>query len=159
MMQLKAQIYAYRILARSQALPPGVAMAAQGKRPDGGSPQVPPPVTSSGSLPGAGAAPGTPYRGPPGSVPPNTQAPPSQPIPGRPGLLPPGAGPVPLPPAGQPGGTAPPAPQHAGGKQPPPPPRITPGLNTDSHFLCLLMTNDPSLRRKMLIFSWEDLSP
>ena len=73
MMQLKAQIMAYRFLARNQPLPPQVAMAVQGKRPD-----QPPPV--SGAPPGAAP----PYgRSGPGSAPPNTQAPPSQPIPGQ----------------------------------------------------------------------------
>merc|ERR1719295_2015109 len=109
-MQLRAQIMAYRILARSQALPPQVAMAAQGKRPEGAQGGPPPPVTTAAAatapVPPQGA--GYPPRGP---APPNAQAPPSQPIP----------------PAGQPGVAAPPpAPQHAGGKQPPPPPRITP---------------------------------
>ena len=72
---------AYRILARNQPLPPQIAMAVQGKRPDQqGQPGQPP------------------YRqGMPGQpqAPPNTQAPPSQPIP------PIGAGPRPAGPPGQ----------------------------------------------------------
>lgn len=64
MLQLRAQIMAYRILARNQPLPPQIAMAVQGKRPEGVPPQVPP------------------YRQPQQQqAPPNTQAPPSQPIP------------------------------------------------------------------------------
>ena len=71
MLQLRAQIMAYRILARNQPLPPQIAMAVQGKRPEQGAP------------PGNNQAP----YGRPGTVsgggvgPPNTQAPPSQPIP------------------------------------------------------------------------------
>ena len=80
MMQLRAQIMAYRILARSQALPPQVAMAAQGKRPEGAQGGPPPPVTTAAAatapVPPQGA--GYPPRGP---APPNAQAPPSQPIP------------------------------------------------------------------------------
>ena len=71
MLQLRAQIMAYRILARNQPLPPQIAMAVQGKRPEQGGP------------PGSNqAAYGRPGSMPPGGVgPPNTQAPPSQPIP------------------------------------------------------------------------------
>ena len=72
MLQLRAQIMAYRILARNQPLPPQIAMAVQGKRPEQGTPQ------------GPNQAPyGRPGTLPPGGVvgPPNTQAPPSQPIP------------------------------------------------------------------------------
>merc|ERR1712045_343257 len=71
MLQLRAQITAYRILARNQPLPPQIAMAVQGKRPEQGGP--PGSNQSSYNRPGAM---------PPGGVgPPNTQAPPSQPIP------------------------------------------------------------------------------
>merc|ERR1712141_479342 len=71
MLQLRAQIMAYRILARNQPLPPQIAMAVQGKRPEQGGP--PGSNQSSYNRPGAM---------PPGGVgPPNTQAPPSQPIP------------------------------------------------------------------------------
>merc|ERR1712018_391821 len=60
---------AYRILARNQPLPPQIAMAVQGKRPEQGAP------------PGNNQAPyGRPGTGV-GVGPPNTQAPPSQPIP------------------------------------------------------------------------------
>ena len=71
MLQLRAQIMAYRILARNQPLPPQIAMAVQGKRPEQGGP----PGTNQSSYNRPGAM-------PPGGVgPPNTQAPPSQPIP------------------------------------------------------------------------------
>merc|ERR1711992_192403 len=71
MLQLRAQIMAYRILARNQPLPPQIAMAVQGKRPEQGGP--PGSNQSSYNRPGSM---------PPGGVgPPNTQAPPSQPIP------------------------------------------------------------------------------
>merc|ERR1711981_468431 len=71
MLQLRAQIMAYRILARNQPLPPQIAMAVQGKRHEQG---VPPGSNQ--------AAYGRPGAMPPGGVgPPNTQAPPSQPIP------------------------------------------------------------------------------
>ena len=87
---------AYRILARNQPLPPQIAMAVQGKRPEQGAP------------PGNNQAPyGRPGSMPPGGVgPPNTQAPPSQPIPAmggpRPGQPMGPGGPAN---AGQPGAT------------------------------------------------------
>ena len=96
MLQLRAQIMAYRILARNQPLPPQIAMAVQGKRPEQGAP------------PGNNQAPyGRPGSMPPGGVgPPNTQAPPSQPIPAmggpRPGQPMGPGGPAN---AGQPGAT------------------------------------------------------
>ena len=78
MLQLRAQIMAYRILARNQPLPAQIAMAVQGKRPEQGGPVGPnqPPYGRPGSLPAGGVAP------------PNTQAPPSQPIPAMGGQRP-----------------------------------------------------------------------
>ena len=71
MLQLRAQIMAYRILARNQPLPPQIAMAVQGKRPEQGGP----PGSNQASYGRTGSLPA-------GAVgPPNTQAPPSQPIP------------------------------------------------------------------------------
>ena len=62
---------AYRILARNQPLPPQIAMAVQGKRPEQGGP----PGSNQASYGRTGSLPA-------GAVgPPNTQAPPSQPIP------------------------------------------------------------------------------
>merc|ERR1712076_139790 len=71
MLQLRAQIMAYRILARNQPLPPQIAMAVQGKRPEQGAPpgNNQPPYGRPGTISGGGVGP------------PNTQAPPSQPIP------------------------------------------------------------------------------
>merc|ERR1712226_1535768 len=71
MLQLRAQIMAYRILARNQPLPPQIAMAVQGKRPEQGAPpgNSQAPYGRPGTVPGVGIGP------------PNTQAPPSQPIP------------------------------------------------------------------------------
>eukprot|EP00095_Tigriopus_kingsejongensis_P009239 maker-scaffold495_size155559-snap-gene-0.32 protein:Tk09239 transcript:maker-scaffold495_size155559-snap-gene-0.32-mRNA-1 annotation:"homeotic gene" len=67
MLQLRAQIMAYRFLARNQPLPPQIAMAVSGKRPEGQGPPGAPPYGP--SRPG----------GPPGSAspggPPNMQAP------------------------------------------------------------------------------------
>merc|ERR1712045_819606 len=71
MLQLRAQIMAYRILARNQPLPPQIAMAVQGKRPEQGGP----PGSNQASYGRTGSLPA-------GAVgPPNTQAPPSQPLP------------------------------------------------------------------------------
>ena len=57
MLQLRAQIMAYRYLARNQPLPSNVAMAVQGKRPDQSSP----------GAPGAPSGPGQPPKGPAGT--------------------------------------------------------------------------------------------
>ena len=69
MLQLRAQIMAYRYLARNQPLPSNVAMAVQGKRPDQGAP----------GAPGVPAGPGQPPKGPPtgapGAQPPTGQQP------------------------------------------------------------------------------------
>lgn len=60
--QLRAQIMAYKMLARSQALPEHLQMAVQGKRPMPGmqQQQMPnmPPITGPGGGPGAGPAQG-----------------------------------------------------------------------------------------------------
>lgn len=59
--QLRAQIMAYKMLARSQALPEHLQMAVQGKRPMPGMQQQPmpnmPPTTGPGGGPGAGPGP------------------------------------------------------------------------------------------------------
>lgn len=58
--QLRAQIMAYKMLARSQPLPDHLQMAVQGKRPMPGMQQQPmpnmPPTTGPGGGPGAGPA-------------------------------------------------------------------------------------------------------
>lgn len=95
MLQLRAQIMAYRFLARNQALPPQIAVAVTGRRPEQQGP------------------PGQPGYGPPGSSP---MGPPNaQPVPGNAGSPrpPPGAQP-----GGQPGQQPPQPgqqPQQAGG--------------------------------------------
>merc|ERR1711993_205212 len=63
MLQLRAQIMAYRILAHNQPLPPQIAMAVQGKRPEQGGPP--------GSNQASYGRPGTVSGG--GVGPPNTQ--------------------------------------------------------------------------------------
>lgn len=68
MLQLRAQIMAYRFLARNQPLPNQIAMAVQGKRPEN---QGPPGSTPFG---GAGRPGGPPVSGSP-SGPPNMQVP------------------------------------------------------------------------------------
>ena len=81
MLQLRAQIMAYRILARNHPLPPQIAMAVQGKKPEhaGG-----PPAGGAGAgLPGPTPAGGQP--GPYGS----RGVPPPQARPGMPGMPPP----------------------------------------------------------------------
>lgn len=59
--QLRAQIMAYKMLARSQPLPDHLQMAVQGKRPMPGMQQQPmpnmPPTTGPGGGPGAGPGP------------------------------------------------------------------------------------------------------
>lgn len=59
--QLRAQIMAYKMLARSQPLPEHLQMAVQGKRPMPGMQQPPmpnmPPTTGPGGGPGAGPGP------------------------------------------------------------------------------------------------------
>lgn len=59
--QLRAQIMAYKMLARSQPLPEHLQMAVQGKRPMPGMQQQPmpnmPPTTGPGGGPGAGSGP------------------------------------------------------------------------------------------------------
>merc|ERR1719225_805365 len=67
MLQLRAQIMAYRILARNQPLPPQIAMAVQGKRPEQGAPPSQPIPPIGGTRPGQpmGAVSGQP--GPPSS--------------------------------------------------------------------------------------------
>ncbi|KAJ8974907.1 hypothetical protein NQ317_009836 [Molorchus minor] len=97
MSQLRNQIMAYRYLARNQPIPPQVAMALQGKRPDG-SPQCPTPPPPS-SFPQGG--PGMHQGGPPPSESPETATPESGPVQPQP-MRPPG------PPGQQPG--APPGP-------------------------------------------------
>lgn len=68
MLQLRAQIMAYRILARNSALPPQISMAVQGKRPE----------QAGGGAPGSQGGPPPPsfYMQKPGSGPP-TGGPPS----------------------------------------------------------------------------------
>uniref|UniRef100_A0A668A4Y7 SWI/SNF related BAF chromatin remodeling complex subunit ATPase 4a n=1 Tax=Myripristis murdjan TaxID=586833 RepID=A0A668A4Y7_9TELE len=56
--QLRAQIMAYKMLARSQPLPEHLQMAVQGKRPMPGMQQQPVPSMPPSSGPGAGAGPG-----------------------------------------------------------------------------------------------------
>ncbi|KAL3278288.1 hypothetical protein HHI36_013622 [Cryptolaemus montrouzieri] len=53
MTQLRAQIMAYRLLARNQTISPQMALAVQGKRPDG-APQCPTPPSSPFQPPGPG---------------------------------------------------------------------------------------------------------
>lgn len=69
--QLRAQIMAYKMLARSQPLPDHLQMAVQGKRPMPGmqQPQMPnmPPITGPGGGPGAGPAQGN-YNRPHGEL-------------------------------------------------------------------------------------------
>ena len=96
MLQLRAQIMAYRYLARNQPLPSNVAMAVQGKRPDQGAP----------GAPGAPPGPGQPVKGPAG---------------GAPGAQPPVAG---QPPSGAPGQAQKPQAQMMPGQNKPN--RITP---------------------------------
>uniref|UniRef100_A0A668A1I6 SWI/SNF related BAF chromatin remodeling complex subunit ATPase 4a n=1 Tax=Myripristis murdjan TaxID=586833 RepID=A0A668A1I6_9TELE len=67
--QLRAQIMAYKMLARSQPLPEHLQMAVQGKRPMPGMQQQPVPSMPPSSGPGAGAGPGPPTNGPPKSWP------------------------------------------------------------------------------------------
>ena len=71
--QLRAQIMAYKMLARSQPLPEHLQMAVQGKRPMPGMQQQPmpsmPPTTGPGAGPGAGPGPGQPnYNRPHGEL-------------------------------------------------------------------------------------------
>merc|ERR1712080_554654 len=72
MLQLRAQIMAYRILARNQPLPPQIAMAVQGKRPEQGAVQGPiQPI--GGPRPGQPIGPGGPMNtGQPGGPPAGT---------------------------------------------------------------------------------------
>ncbi|XP_025830418.1 ATP-dependent helicase brm isoform X3 [Agrilus planipennis] len=82
MVQLRAQIMAYRMLARNQPIPQQMAMAVQGKRPDG-SPQCPTPPPSS------------PYQPSSGPPPPTGPGPQPQPVgmkPGQPPIPPPTQG-------------------------------------------------------------------
>uniref|UniRef100_A0A667ZQG7 SWI/SNF related BAF chromatin remodeling complex subunit ATPase 4a n=1 Tax=Myripristis murdjan TaxID=586833 RepID=A0A667ZQG7_9TELE len=134
--QLRAQIMAYKMLARSQPLPEHLQMAVQGKRPMPGMQQQPVPSMPPSSGPGAGAGPGPaqanynrphgqPTNGPPKSWPEgpmvNAAAPSSAPqklIPpqptGRPSPAPPS-----VPPAASP--VMPPQTQSPGQPAQPPP--------------------------------------
>lgn len=74
--QLRAQIMAYKMLARGQPLPDHLQMAVQGKRPMPGMqqqmPTLPPPsVSATGPGPGSGPGPGP----GPGPAPPNYSRP------------------------------------------------------------------------------------
>ena len=103
LLQLRAQIMAYRMLARHQPLPPQIAMAVTGKRaesapgapgyrppPGGPEPRTSgtPPPSAPGGAPQAGGAPPPSAAAPPGSAPPST-APGQGP---RPQGAPPGSG-------------------------------------------------------------------
>uniref|UniRef100_A0A8C5BVC1 SWI/SNF related BAF chromatin remodeling complex subunit ATPase 4a n=1 Tax=Gadus morhua TaxID=8049 RepID=A0A8C5BVC1_GADMO len=102
--QLRAQIMAYKMLARSQPLPEHLQMAVQGKRPMPGMQQQPmpsmPPTTGPGAGPGAGPGPGpmvnaaAPSSAPQKLIPPQptgrpSPAPPSTQSPGQPAQPPP----------------------------------------------------------------------
>uniref|UniRef100_G3PU79 SWI/SNF related, matrix associated, actin dependent regulator of chromatin, subfamily a, member 4 n=1 Tax=Gasterosteus aculeatus aculeatus TaxID=481459 RepID=G3PU79_GASAC len=80
--QLRAQIMAYKMLARGQPLPDHLQMAVQGKRPMPGMQQQPMPSLAPGGgamgLPG-GPGPGQNPNGPPKSWPEGTQPPPTHP--------------------------------------------------------------------------------
>uniref|UniRef100_A0A672MPH8 Transcription activator BRG1-like n=1 Tax=Sinocyclocheilus grahami TaxID=75366 RepID=A0A672MPH8_SINGR len=71
--QLRAQIMAYKILARGQALPDHLQMAVQGKRPmpgmQPGMPNMPPGSGQGAGPPGPGGLQGQPTNGPPKSWP------------------------------------------------------------------------------------------
>jgi len=124
-LQLRAQIMAYRMLARHQPLSPQIIMAVQGKRPDGpssgppgqpgypgarpGAPspgstsQTPPPssapsTTSASMAPGSGAGSGV------GGMPPGARPAPQQ---GAPGPVPPGGKPSRVTPVTKPAGIDP----------------------------------------------------
>lgn len=92
--QLRAQIMAYKMLARGQALPDHLQTAVQGKRPvPGMQPQMPtlPPPSVPGTGPGPGPGPGPPSG--PGQVPPSYSRPhgmtgPNMPPPGPAGAPP-----------------------------------------------------------------------
>jgi len=107
LLQLRAQIMAYRMLARHQPLPPQIAMAVTGKRAEPGGPagpgyNRPPESRSSGTPPPSSGA---------GAPPPSSSAPPTS-----------GAS---APPAGAGGGARPPAAPGTGAPQAKPN-RVTP---------------------------------
>ncbi|KAI4459651.1 snf2/rad54 helicase family [Holotrichia oblita] len=124
MAQLRAQIMAYRMLARSQPLSSQIVMAVQGKRQDG-APQCPTPPSSPFQPQGTGQGPPPNQGGPPPPSnessepsPPDT-GPPQQPPPMRP-PCPPAPQPIPSGPPPQPQQQPPPPPQQQ--QIPPPPP-------------------------------------
>ncbi|KAL6067038.1 hypothetical protein STEG23_031273, partial [Scotinomys teguina] len=103
--QLRAQIMAYKMLARGQPLPDHLQMAVQGKRPMPGMqqqmPTLPPPsVSATGPGPGSGPGPGP----GPGPAPPNYSRPHGM---GGPNMPPPGPSGVPPGMPGQPPGGPP----------------------------------------------------
>uniref|UniRef100_A0A674GF53 SWI/SNF related, matrix associated, actin dependent regulator of chromatin, subfamily a, member 4 n=1 Tax=Taeniopygia guttata TaxID=59729 RepID=A0A674GF53_TAEGU len=133
--QLRAQIMAYKLLARGQPLPEHLQVAVQGKRPlPGMQPQIPTLPPPAGAAQGPGPAPGA-GPAPPGIGGPNMPPPgPSGVPPGMPGQ-PPGGPPKPWPegplsaaaPGGAPQKLLPPPPAGRPSPVPPAVPPASPG--------------------------------